>query len=160
MQHNILNVIQEVLWSLRGYYSAIWSLPLTNTKWHSDPWQTVTSQPIRLSTNFITLIPSLRIMSGFHGTFATVVACQQGTVTHPDTWFRPLFGVLYVIWHRCYDLDTEHDFRWITRGFHGVFSTGVACQLGVLTLLVYELIGVSSPPRGFLQTYLIWKSII
>ena len=29
-------VIQEVLWSIRGSYSAIWSLPLTNVKWHSD----------------------------------------------------------------------------------------------------------------------------
>ena len=39
--------------------TAIWSLPLTNVKWLSDPWPTVTSQPIRLSTNFMTLIPSL-----------------------------------------------------------------------------------------------------
>ena len=52
-------IIQEVLWSIRGSYSAIWSIPLTNVKWHSDPWPTVTSQPIRLSTNFITFIPSL-----------------------------------------------------------------------------------------------------
>ena len=29
------------------------------------------------------------IMSGFHGAFATDVACQQGTLTLPDTWFRP-----------------------------------------------------------------------
>ena len=29
------------------------------------------------------------IMSGFHGAFATGVACQQGTLTLPDTWFRP-----------------------------------------------------------------------
>ena len=50
---------QEVLWSIWGSYSAIWSIPLTNVKWHSDPWPTVTSQPIRLSTNFMTLIPSL-----------------------------------------------------------------------------------------------------
>ena len=28
-------------------------------------------------------------MSGFHGAFATGVACQQGTLTLPDTWFRP-----------------------------------------------------------------------
>ena len=43
-----------------GSYSAIWSFPLTNVKWHSDPWRpTVTSQPIRLSTNFMTLIPTL-----------------------------------------------------------------------------------------------------
>ena len=32
---------------------------LTNVKWHSDPGPTVTSQPIRLSTNFMTLIPIL-----------------------------------------------------------------------------------------------------
>ena len=32
---------------------------LTNFKWHSDPWPTVTSQPIRLSTNFMTFIPTL-----------------------------------------------------------------------------------------------------
>ena len=31
----------------------------TNVKWHSDPWPTVTSQPIWLSTNLMTLIPSL-----------------------------------------------------------------------------------------------------
>ena len=52
-------VIQEVLWSIRGSCWAIWSNPLTNFKWHSDPWTTVTSLPIRLSTNFMTFIPSL-----------------------------------------------------------------------------------------------------
>ena len=41
--------------------SAIWSNPLTNVKRHSDPWPTVTSQPIRLSTNSMTLIPSLTL---------------------------------------------------------------------------------------------------
>ena len=49
----------NVLWSIRGSYSAILSIPLTNVKWHSDPWPTVTYQPIILSTNFIILIPSL-----------------------------------------------------------------------------------------------------
>ena len=39
----------------------MWSIPLTNVKWHSDPWPTVTSQPIGLSTNFMTLIPSLTL---------------------------------------------------------------------------------------------------
>ena len=29
------------------------------------------------------------IMSGFDGAFATGMACQQGTLTLPDTWFRP-----------------------------------------------------------------------
>ena len=36
------------------------------------------------------------IMSGFHGAFATGVACQQGTLTLPDTWFRPLLWDLLV----------------------------------------------------------------
>ena len=36
-------------------------------------------------------------MSGFHGAFATGVACQQGTLTTPDTWFRPLYGGLHVL---------------------------------------------------------------
>ena len=52
-------VIQDVLWSIRRSYSAIWSFPLTNVKWHSDPWPTVTFQQIRLSTNSIALIPTL-----------------------------------------------------------------------------------------------------
>ena len=35
------------------------------------------------------------IMSGFHRAFATGVACQQGTLTLPDTWFRsPLWDLL------------------------------------------------------------------
>ena len=39
-----------------------------------------------------------RIMSGFHGAFATGVASQQGTLTPPDTWFRPPFlGGLHVL---------------------------------------------------------------
>ena len=38
-----------------------------------------------------------RIMSGFNGTFSTGVACQQGTLTLPDTWFRPPFWDLLVL---------------------------------------------------------------
>ena len=37
------------------------------------------------------------IMSGFHGTFATGVVCQQGTLTLPDTWFRPPFWDLLML---------------------------------------------------------------
>ena len=39
----------------------------------------------------------LPIMSGFHGSFATGVACQQGTLTLPDTWFRPPLRDLLVV---------------------------------------------------------------
>ena len=37
------------------------------------------------------------IMGGFHGAFATGVACQQGTLTLPDTWFRPPLWDLLVL---------------------------------------------------------------
>ena len=37
------------------------------------------------------------IMSGFHGAFATGVACQQGTLTLPNTWFRPPLWDLLVL---------------------------------------------------------------
>ena len=36
-------------------------------------------------------------MSGFHGAFATDVACQQGMLTLPDTWFRPPLWDLLVL---------------------------------------------------------------
>ena len=53
-------VIQKILWSIRGSYSVIWKLPLTNVKCHSDPRPaTANSIPIRLLTNFITMIPNL-----------------------------------------------------------------------------------------------------
>ena len=37
------------------------------------------------------------IMSGFHWAFATGVACQQGTLTLPDNWFRPPFWDLLML---------------------------------------------------------------
>ena len=82
-----------------------------------------------------------RITSGFHGAFATGVACQQGTLTTPDTWFRPLFGGLHVLWLLRPLSPTLHSFNDLPkltfselRGFHGAFATGVACQQGALTL--------------------------
>ena len=36
-------------------------------------------------------------LSGFHGAFATGVASQQGTLTLPDTWFRPPFWDLLML---------------------------------------------------------------
>ena len=70
------------LWSIRGSCWAIWSNPLTNVTWHSDLY---------------TELDLHRIMSGFHGAFATGVASQQGTLTLPDTWFRPPFWDLLML---------------------------------------------------------------
>ena len=39
IRHETLEiVIEEVLWSIRGFYQTIWSFPLTNVKWHSVNW--------------------------------------------------------------------------------------------------------------------------
>ena len=51
---------------------------------------------IRLSTE----LDLYRNLSGFHRTFATGVACRQGTLTPPDTWSRP-FGTC--ICSTCWD---------------------------------------------------------
>ena len=41
-------------------FKAILNIPVTNIKWQSHPWEvTVSFRPIKLSTNFVTLIPSL-----------------------------------------------------------------------------------------------------
>ena len=49
----------ECLKSSSRKFLSRYGLPLTNVKWHSGSWPTVTSQPIRLSTNSMTLIPSV-----------------------------------------------------------------------------------------------------
>ena len=74
-------------------------------KWYSIVWYkalcafsgTVSSPPIRQSdltihdpdTEFY-LLPYTR---SFHGAFAKDVTCQQGTLTPPDTWLRPLLDL-------------------------------------------------------------------
>ena len=44
-----------------------------------------------------TFLCILIIMSGFYWAFATGVASQQGTLTLPDTWFRPPFWDLLML---------------------------------------------------------------
>ena len=61
---------------------AFW--PLTNSDFPTD-------QTFHQFHDLYTELDLHRIMSGFHGAFATGVASQQGTLTLPDTWFRPPF---------------------------------------------------------------------
>ena len=80
-------------------YSAIWSFSLTNVKWYSDPRPTATSQPIRIYTNFMTLIPTLTftelwVVSMDH--LQRVWYAIRETLTLLDTWF-PLFWDLLVL---------------------------------------------------------------
>ena len=71
-----------------GILSNKWSFPLTNVKWHSVTWPYTMTTPYW--SDFVPNSTFYRILSGFHGTFATDVACQQGTLTPPDTWSRPI----------------------------------------------------------------------
>ena len=130
------------------YYIVWWnyplSIPLTNVKWHSDPWPTVTSQPIRLSTNFMTLIPSLTFTDyeWFPWSICNGCGMPAGNAYHSGHLVpSPFLGGLHVLWllrpvsptlHRLNDLPklTFTEFR----GFHGAIATGVACQQGALTL--------------------------
>ena len=64
--------------------------PLTNSDLPTD-------QTFHQFHDLYTELDLHRIMSGFHGAFATGVASQQGTLTLPDTWFRPPFWDLLML---------------------------------------------------------------
>ena len=64
--------------------------PLTNSDFPTD-------QTFHQLHDLYTELDLHRIMSGFHGAFATGVASQQGTLTLPDTWFRPPFWDLLML---------------------------------------------------------------
>ena len=77
---------------------------LVPVKWHSATWPyTMTIHywsdfiPSRNLITKLDLLPNLR---GFHRTFATGMACRQGTLTPLDTWSRP-FGTC--ICSTCWD---------------------------------------------------------
>ena len=102
-------VSKEVLWSVRGSHQAVWGPPLPNVTGHSGWWpHTVTPSIDRTYTNFWplpiwTLLPNLTfylIVQGFHRTYATGAACQQRTLTPPDTWSCPTLGLACVLMSR------------------------------------------------------------
>ena len=110
---------------------AFW--PLTNSDFPSDPtFHQFHDLYIELDLH--------RIMSGFHGSFAMVVASQQGTLTLPDTWFRPpfwtclcsncwdqiprtchVFTRLFTLNTRWYFLDFAFSFKWIKKVLNCLF---------------------------------------
>ena len=53
-----------------------------------------TDQAFHLFHDLETELYLRRITSGFSGSFATGVACQQGTLTLTDTWFRLWLAIL------------------------------------------------------------------
>ena len=103
-------VSKEVLWSVWGSYQTIWGSPLPNVTRHSGGWPyTVTPsidqtlQPFFYPLLIWTLIPNLTfnlIVWSFHRTFAAGAACQQRTLTPPDTWSCPTLGLACVLMSR------------------------------------------------------------
>ena len=73
-------VIEEVLWSVRGSYQAIWSSSLTHAKWHSVAdqiqWQPSTDQSLYQSVTFLPNSTCYWRLKGFNRTFPTGVACR------------------------------------------------------------------------------------
>ena len=117
----------------------------TSIIWHSDPWPTVTSPPIRLSTNFMTFIPSLTftelwVVSMEHLQRVWLASRERLPLRTPGS--VPLFGglacalIVETSFPRLYtNLMTVPNLTFTElRGFHGAFATGVASQQGALTL--------------------------
>ena len=65
------------------------NFPLTNVKWHSVTWPYTMTIPYW--SDFVPNLTFYRFLGGFHRTYATGVACRQGTLTPSDTWSHP-FG--------------------------------------------------------------------
>ena len=137
-----------VLWSIRGSYPTVWSFPHTNVKWHSVTWPYTMTTPYR--SDFIPNSTFYRILSGFHRTFATGVACRQGTLTPPDTWSCPIWDLqMFFCWDHWHSITNVYitpvydTFPWfdflpnltllLNIGFHRASATGVACRQGTLT---------------------------
>ena len=63
-----------------------------------DPYSDcLTDQTFHQFQDLDTELDLHRITSGCHGAFAMVVACQQGTLTFLDTWFRPTIGAMLML---------------------------------------------------------------
>ena len=82
------NLIQQYEVSLSRVLMTLW--PLTNSDFLTD-------QTFHQFHDLDTELDLHRIISSFHETFATGVTSQLGTLTFPDSWFRPPFWDLLVL---------------------------------------------------------------
>ena len=81
--------------------------PLPNVTQHSGWWPSTVTPSIDQTLHqfftlllILTLLPNLTfylIASRLHRTFATGAACQQRTLTPPDTWSCPILGLASVL---------------------------------------------------------------
>ena len=124
-----------------GSYQTIWGPPLPNVTRHSGWWpHTVTTSIDRTLHQFLTItdldliteFDFYLIVQGFHRTYATGAACQQRTLTPPDTWSCPTLGLACVLMSRPIspELVLSPDF-WISNTPR-YFSTGLTTPVGLL----------------------------
>ena len=92
------NLVPTCIW----YFISVLIFGLIRQKVNEGGWKCVTEGALLQRISSIpkyrnTELDLHRILSGFHGAFATGVASQQGTLTLPDTWFRPPFWDLLML---------------------------------------------------------------
>ena len=110
-----------------------------------------------------TLLPNLTfylIMQGFHRTYATGAACQQRTLTPPDTWSCPTLGLACILMSRPISpgLGLSPDF-WITN-IPRYFSFAYA-NIFTICMEMYKTIYVQCKDvSSFSWTYVIILSIL
>ena len=75
----------------------------------------------------LTLLPNLTIYliaRGFHRTFATGAACQQRTLTPPDTWSCPIWDLqMFFCWDHWHYHTLHHQFMALSLIWHHRFMT-------------------------------------
>ena len=116
-------VIQETLWSIRDTYWSTWGVPLVNIQWHSEARPvTVSSQPIRPYTGFITLIPILtftelrevsmaHLQRARHPIMIRLILWRPGSVTFGSCVFSHCWNYFPKTCLDCLDFCTS-DIRW------------------------------------------------
>ena len=93
-QETLKIVIEKGLWTIQGFCKTIRRSPLTNVKWHYVTWPYTMTTPYW--SNFVPNSTFYRILRGFRRTFATGVACRQGTFWTPSPVYLGLAYVLLV----------------------------------------------------------------
>ena len=132
-----------------GYGDLIkqYEVSLTNVKWHSVTW------PYTMTTPYWS--DFYRILSGFHRTFETGVACRQGTLIPLDTWSRP-FGTC--ICSTCWDQSFPNlslFYRTMLFEYPSVLSR--FCFLTLLKVQLLQSACTSVPSHIWLKYRCMWR---
>ena len=121
--------------------------PLTNSDFPTD-------QTFHQFHDLYTELDLHRIMSGFHRAFATGVASQQGTLTLPDTWFRPPFWDLLMLQLL---RPNSSNLPCLYSTFHLEYPLVLSrfCFVGIIFIRKNQLLSIFFPPFTFRQNWIL-----